>query len=151
TVAIAWSQYFNKALNFVGIDIPYQWYHSPFETSPTGVHGIMNIPAVIILFLLTALLVRGTKESAFVNGLIVVTKVTIVLMVIAIGWGFINPANHTPYIPAPTTHVDSAGISHAYGGLMGILGAAGVVFFAFIGFDAVSTAAQEAKNPKRDM
>jgi APA family basic amino acid/polyamine antiporter len=72
-------------------------------------------------------------------------------MVIVIGWGFINPANHTPYIPAPTTYTTPQGVTHAYGGIMGILGAAGVVFFAFIGFDAVSTAAQEAKNPKRDM
>jgi APA family basic amino acid/polyamine antiporter len=86
-----------------------------------------------------------------VNSIIVVTKVTIVLMVIAIGWGFINPANHTPYIPAPTTYTTSEGVTHPYGGVMGILGAAGVVFFAFIGFDAVSTAAQEAKNPARDM
>jgi APA family basic amino acid/polyamine antiporter len=72
-------------------------------------------------------------------------------MVIAIGWGFINPANHTPYIPEPTTYTTPQGVTHPYGGIMGILGAAGVVFFAFIGFDAVSTAAQEAKNPKRDM
>ena len=72
-------------------------------------------------------------------------------MVIAIGWGFINPANHTPFIPEATTHINREGIEHAYGGIMGILGAAGVVFFAYIGFDAVSTAAQEAKNPKRDM
>lgn len=151
TVAIAWSQYFNKALNFVNLNIPYQWYHSPFETSADGVRGIMNIPAVFILLILTALLVRGTKESAFVNGIIVITKVTIVLMVIGIGWGFINPANHTPFIPEPTQITDAAGITHSYGGIMGILGAAGVVFFAFIGFDAVSTAAQEAKNPKRDM
>ncbi|MBC8089402.1 MAG: amino acid permease [Phycisphaerae bacterium] len=151
TVAIAWSQYFNKALEFVGMSIPYQWYHSPFETSADGVRGIMNIPAVVVLFLLTALLVRGTKESAFVNGLIVITKVTIVLMVIFIGYGFINPANHTPFIPEAVQRVDSGGVERTYGGIMGILGAAGVVFFAFIGFDAVSTAAQEAKNPKRDM
>jgi len=77
--------------------------------------------------------------------------VAIVLMVIAIGWGFINPANHTPFIPQPTTYTTPQGIVHQYGGIMGILGAAGVVFFAFIGFDAVSTAAQETKNPKRDM
>jgi APA family basic amino acid/polyamine antiporter len=81
----------------------------------------------------------------------VITKVAIVIMVIFIGWGFINPANHTPFIPEPTVYVTPQGIHHAYGGIMGILGAAGVVFFAFIGFDAVSTAAQEAKNPKRDM
>ena len=68
-----------------------------------------------------------------------------------VGWGFINPANHTPFIPAATTYTTPQGVTHDYGGIMGILGAAGVVFFAFIGFDAVSTAAQEAKNPKRDM
>jgi APA family basic amino acid/polyamine antiporter len=81
----------------------------------------------------------------------VITKVAIVVMVIIIGWGFMNPANHTPYIPAATTYTTHEGVTHPYGGIMGILGAAGVVFFAFIGFDAVSTAAQEAKNPKRDM
>jgi APA family basic amino acid/polyamine antiporter len=115
------------------------------------VHGIMNVPAVFILLLLSALLIRGTRESALVNNLIVITKVSIVIMVIALGWSFINPANHTPFIPAPTTYTTPQGITHAYGGVMGILGAAGVVFFAFIGFDAVSTAAQETKNPKRDM
>ena len=111
----------------------------------------MNIPAVVILLILSALLIRGMQESAFVNSLIVVTKVAIVIMVITIGWGFMNPANHTPYIPDATTFTTAQGITHPYGGIMGILGAAGVVFFAFIGFDAVSTAAQEAKNPKRDM
>jgi APA family basic amino acid/polyamine antiporter len=153
TVAIAWSEYFNKVLEYVGLNIPYEWCHSPFETMPgsAGVHGIMNIPAVGILFLLSALLIRGTQESAFVNSLIVVTKVAIVVMVIAIGWGYMNPANHTPYIPAATTYTTAQGVVHPYGGIMGILGAAGVVFFAFIGFDAVSTAAQEAKDPKRDM
>jgi APA family basic amino acid/polyamine antiporter len=150
TVSIAWSEYFNKVLEFVGMQIPYQWCHSPLETM-NGVTGIINVPAVLILLLLSALLIRGTQESAFVNGIIVVTKVSIVLMVIVIGWGFINPANHTPYIPAATTYTTTQGVTHAYGGIMGILGAAGVVFFAFIGFDAVSTAAQEARDPKRDM
>jgi basic amino acid/polyamine antiporter, APA family len=151
TVAIAWSEYFNRVLQYVGMHVPYQWCHSPLEISPEGVQGIMNIPAVFILLVLTALLIRGMQESATVNSIIVVTKVAIVLMVIVIGWGFMNPANHTPYIPAPTTFTTAQGITHPYGGVMGILGAAGVVFFAFIGFDAVSTAAQEAKNPKRDM
>jgi basic amino acid/polyamine antiporter, APA family len=152
TVAIAWSEYLNKVIGYFGWQIPYEWCHSPFEVmAGTGVHGIMNIPAVGILFLLSALLIRGTQESAFINGLIVVLKVAIVVMVITIGWGFINPANHTPYIPEATLYTTPQGITHAYGGIMGILGAAGVVFFAFIGFDAVSTAAQEAKNPKRDM
>ena len=152
TVAIAWSEYFNKVLEFFGWSVPYQWYHSPFETMQgTGVHGIVNVPAIGILLVLSLLLVRGTQESAWVNSLIVITKVTIVIMVIVIGWGFINPANHTPFIPATTTYTTHEGVTHPYGGIMGILGAAGVVFFAFIGFDAVSTAAQEAKNPKRDM
>jgi APA family basic amino acid/polyamine antiporter len=152
TVAIGWSEYFNKVLQFFGLHVPYQWCHSPFETmAGTGMHGIMNIPALFILAIISALLIRGTQESAFVNGLIVITKVTIVIAVIVVGWRFINPANHTPYIPAASTYTTPQGITHPYGGIMGILGAAGVVFFAFIGFDAVSTAAQEAKNPKRDM
>ena len=151
TVSIAWSEYLNKILEYFGMRVPYEWCHSPLEMGPGGVHGVMNIPAVFILLVLSALLIRGMKESAFVNGIIVITKVAIVLMVITIGWGFINPANHTPLIPAATTFTTDQGVTHAYGGIMGILGAAGVVFFAFIGFDAVSTAAQEAKNPKRDM
>ncbi len=151
TVSIAWSEYANRVLDWFGLRIPYQWSHSPFEHDPTGIHGMMNIPAVFILLLLTLLLIRGTKESAFVNGLIVVLKVSIVLLFIGIGWGFINPANHTPLIPAATTYVTPQGITHAYGGILGILGAAGVIFFAYIGFDAVSTAAQETRNPKRDM
>jgi APA family basic amino acid/polyamine antiporter len=151
TVATAWSEYANRVLDWFGLRVSYQWSHSPFEHDPTGIHGMMNIPAAFILLLLTLLLIRGTKESAFVNGLIVVLKVSIVLLFIGLGWHFINPANHTPMIPAPTTYTTPQGITHAYGGILGILGAAGVVFFAYIGFDAVSTAAQEARNPKRDM
>jgi basic amino acid/polyamine antiporter, APA family len=155
TVSISWSQYFNKVLDFLHIpQVPYRLSHSYWDVgmgANAGVHGIINLPAVGILLALSLLLIRGTRESAFVNSLIVITKVTIVVMVIVIGWGFVNPANHTPYIPAATTYTTSQGIPHPYGGLWGILGAAGVVFFAYIGFDAVSTAAQEAKNPKRDM
>jgi basic amino acid/polyamine antiporter, APA family len=153
TVAIAWSEYFNKVLEYVGWHVPYQWCHSPWELSmgANPVHGIANLPAIAILFLLSALLIRGTQESAFVNNIIVVTKVSIVVMVIILGWGFMNPANHTPYIPEATTFTTPEGVTHPFGGIMGILGAAGVVFFAFIGFDAVSTAAQETINPRRDM
>ena len=150
TVAIAWSEYFNRVLGYLGMDIPYQWRHSPMEMAD-GVSGIMNIPAVFILAILSGLLIRGTRESAFVNNIIVITKVAIVLMVIVLGWAFVNPANHTPFIPEATTYVTPEGVTHNYGGVLGILGAAGVVFFAFIGFDAVSTAAQETKNPRRDM
>ena len=153
TVGIAWSEYLNNLLTnvFHVSAIPYQWCHSPFEHSVDGVNGIMNIPAFGIIALLSLLLIKGTKESAFVNGLIVIAKVAIVVLIIVLGWGFINGANHTPYIPEPGTYTDHQGISHTYGGIMGILGAAGVVFFAFIGFDAVSTAAQETKNPKKSM
>lgn len=160
TVSIAWSEYLNKLL---GGAIPYEWCHSPFEsfTDDSGVKhsGIMNAPALIILLLLTLLLIKGTQESAFVNAIIVFIKVAIVILFIAIGWQFINPDNHTPYmIPEGTPAVkDAAGkVLNSYDGIFkhgwgGVLGGAAIVFFAFIGFDAVSTAAQEAKNPKRDM
>ncbi len=159
TVGIAWSEYLNKLLEMFGLHIPYRWSHSPFEVcdgtgsfvAEAGAHGIMNIPALFIILMLTMLLIRGTKESAFVNGIIVISKVAIVVMFIVLGWSYMNPANHAEYIPTATKYVDSQGVSHNYGGIWGILGAAGVVFFAFIGFDAVSTAAQEAKNPKKDM
>jgi basic amino acid/polyamine antiporter, APA family len=156
TVGIAWSEYLNKFLQYFGTSVPYAWSHSPFErlTDATGAvvaHGVMNVPAFCIVAALTLLLIRGIQESSFVNGIIVITKVAIVILFIVLGWGFINPANHVPYIPAPSTVVDAQGISHHFGGLLGILGAGGVVFFAFVGFDAVSTAAQESKNPKRDM
>jgi APA family basic amino acid/polyamine antiporter len=160
TVAIAWSEYLNKLL---GGAIPYEWCHSPFEsyTDSAGVlhQGIMNAPALVILLALTLLLIKGTQESAIVNAIIVFIKVAIVILFIAIGWQYIRPENHTPYmIPEGTAAVtDQAGKviadysgwnKHGWGG---VLGGAAIVFFAFIGFDAVSTAAQEAKNPKRDM
>ncbi len=110
--------------------------------------GMVNLPALGILLALTLLLIKGTQESAIVNSIIVFIKMAIVLLFIFIGWNFINPANHTPFlIPEGTEGHDSI-FTWGYGG---ILGGAAVVFFAFIGFDAVSTAAQEAKNPKRDM
>ena len=151
TVAIAWSEYFNKLLEIFGLHVPYQWCHSPFEVSTSGIHGIMNLPALFIIIVLTLLLIRGMQESAVVNAIIVILKVAIVVVVIAMGWQYIRPENHTPFIPANSTYTDQQGISHHYGGIVGILGAAGVVFFAFIGFDAVSTAAQETRNPKKDM
>ncbi|QNR83184.1 amino acid permease [Pedobacter riviphilus] len=154
TVGIAWSEYLNKLLVEVlhTSPIPYEWCHSPFQSHPDGtVNGIINLPALFIVGLLSLLLIKGTSESAFVNGLIVITKVSIVILIIVLGWGFIHEANHHPYIPKATTYVDHAGISHSFGGFWGVLGAAGTVFFAFIGFDAVSTAAQETKNPKTAM
>ncbi|HVX49134.1 MAG TPA: amino acid permease, partial [Chitinophagaceae bacterium] len=106
TVSISWSEYLNNLLmQTAGWKIPFEWSHSPFETPVMvdGVlhHGIVNLPALLILVLLSALLIKGTQESAMVNAIIVVIKVAIVLVFIAVGWQFINPAHHTPYlIPA---------------------------------------------------
>ena len=154
TVSISWSEYLNKLM---GGRIPYEWCHSPME-SIAGHHGIMNVPALIVLLLLSLLLIKGTQESATVNTVIVVLKVAIVLVFIAVGWGFMKTGNHSPYvIPADAKPAVLAnGTQYSYApffnhGWGGILAGAGVVFFAFIGFDAVSTAAQEAKNPKKDM
>lgn len=158
TVGIAWSEYLNNFLINVlhTSPIPFEFSHSPFQkiTDPVTqevTHGIINLPALFIVAMITLLLIKGIQESAFVNGIIVIVKVTIVILIIVIGWNFINPVNHTPYIPAASVFTDEHGIDHSYGGIMGVLGAAGTVFFAFIGFDAVSTAAQETKNPKRNM
>lgn len=162
TVSISWSEYLNKLLEVFGTHVPFEWSHSPFERvlDSAGVmhHGIMNIPALFILLALSLLLMKGTEESATVNSIIVVVKVSIVLIFIAIGWQFINPSNHHPYLipddAAPAKLRDGTLYSytnffrHGWGG---IISGAGIVFFAFIGFDAVSTAAQEAKNPSRDM
>nr|WP_199076405.1 amino acid permease [Pedobacter sp. ASV19] len=161
TVSIAWSEYLNKLLENFGFSVPYALCHSPFQTSPDGISGIINLPALFIVCLLTFVLIRGTQESATLNGIIVILKVAIVIAFIAIGWGFMNPANHTPYIPVNEGEVKFLKgqegffdfFTHSFGkfGWSGIIAGAGVVFFAFIGFDAVSTAAQEAKNPKKDM
>ncbi|MEJ7645939.1 MAG: amino acid permease [Chryseolinea sp.] len=149
TVSIAWSEYLNNLLISLDIGaIPYQWCHSPMETSVSGIQGIINLPALFILFVLSLILIKGTKESATVNAVIVVIKVSIVLVFIFVGWQFINPTNYEPFMIPADTPGHEAWNRHGWGG---IFGGAAVVFFAFIGFDAVSTAAQEAKNPKRDM
>ena len=146
TVSIAWSEYLNKLL---GGAIPYEWSHSPLEHSVSGVSGIMNAPALIILLALTLLLIRGTQQSATVNAIIVFIKVAIVLVFIVVGWHFINGANHDPYFLPQAKATDPNNMFKW--GWGGVLGGAAIVFFAFIGFDAVSTAAQEAKNPAKDM
>ncbi len=155
TVGIAWSEYLNKLLEMFGLRVPYEWSHSPFESVKDAAgmmhHGMMNVPALFIILMITMLLIRGSRESAVVNGIIVISKVSIVILFIVLGWSYMNPINHANYIPQASIYTDTQGVNHNYGGIWGILGAAGVVFFAFIGFDAVSTAAQEAKNPRRDM
>ncbi len=145
TVSIGWSEYLN---NLFGGRIPFEWCHSPMETSAAGVHGMINLPAVLILLVLSLILIKGTQESAMVNTVIVTVKLAIVIAVIFLGWHFINPANHTPYTIPANIPGHGGVFKHGWGG---VLGGAGIVFFAFIGFDAVSTAAQEAKDPGRDM
>jgi len=148
TVAISWSQYFTKFLHFFGLGISPQYSLSPFETAtlPNGaiIHGIFNFPAVAIVALISILLIKGTKESAWVTTAIVLLKVGVVLVFILVGAHFINIKNYENYIPANTGVFGEFGIS-------GIFRGAAIVFFAFIGFDAVSTAGLEAKNPKRDL
>lgn len=149
TVSIAWSEYLNNLLRSFELgEIPYQWSHSPFETSATGVTGIMNIPAFLVVAALSLVLIKGTKESANLNMVIVIVKVTIVLLFIALGWGFINADNYSPFLIPQDADKHQDFFKFGWGG---VLNGAGIVFFAFIGFDAVSTAAQESRNPKRDM
>ncbi|WP_281323405.1 amino acid permease [Flavobacterium aestivum] len=158
TVGIAWSEYLNNLLiNVLHVSpIPFEFSHSPFQKMVDPVthqvtHGIINLPALFIVGIISLILIKGIQESAFINGIIVIVKVAIVVLIIVLGWQFINPENHKPYIPAPSIFTDEHGVGHSFGGVMGILGAAGTVFFAFIGFDAVSTAAQETINPKKNM
>jgi basic amino acid/polyamine antiporter, APA family len=140
TVGVSWSGYFNKLLHEFGLEMPLYLTKSFAEVDGGGI----NLPAVVIVSLLSLMLIRGTKESASLNNILVIVKVAVVIIFIALGWKFINPANHTPYIPANTGVKGEFGIS-------GIAAGAALVFFAFIGFDAVSTAAQEAKNPQKGM
>ncbi|MGC9992819.1 MAG: amino acid permease [Candidatus Cybelea sp.] len=143
TVSVGWSGYFNFILHTLfSLNIPQAWQHSHWDATP----GIANLPAAAIIFLITALLVRGTKESGSVNAVIVAIKLAVVLFFIAIGLGHINPANyHLP--PGPLT---GAGGYFPFG-VAGMFGGAAFIFFAYIGFDAVSTTAEEARNPARDL
>jgi APA family basic amino acid/polyamine antiporter len=131
-VAIGWSGYFNNLLMLAGINLP-AWA----TRAPGGQDGgIANIPAALIVLLVTVILVVGIKESARATGVVVVIKLAVILFFIAIGSTSIDPANWTPFMPQ---------------GFAGVGAAAAIVFFAYIGFDAVSTAAEEAKNPRRDV
>ncbi len=161
-VSIAWSEYLNQLLATFDIAIPYMFCHSPFQTSLDGVQGIINLPAFLVIAVLSLLLIRGTKESVALNIIMVILKVAVVVAFITIGWSYINPINHTPYIPQNMGEVKLMNgeigfwehiTSGEFGkfGWGGIVSAAGIVFFAFIGFDALSTTAQECKNPKKDM
>jgi APA family basic amino acid/polyamine antiporter len=140
TVSVSWSSYVSKLFLMYGIKLPDSLTHCPWDTPA----GYINLPAVLIILAISTLLMIGISESARVNAVIVVIKVTIVIVVICVGFGYINKANYTPFIP------DNTGVFGEFG-WSGIFRASAVIFFAYIGFDAVSTAAQEAKRPQRDM
>ena len=138
TVSVSWSKYLVRLLGTFGLSFPDGLTKSPLEG------GIVNLPAIFIICLISGVLIIGISESASVNGFIVALKVTIVVLVIGLGFAYINRANYVPFIPPNDGTFGHFGYS-------GIMRAAGMIFFAYIGFDAVSTAAQEARNPKKDM
>ena len=148
TVAVGWSGNFVKLLGYMGITLPGQWTNAPFAYSTTTglsqTGALLNVPAFLIVLALTVILVIGIKESAGFNNFIVFVKVAIIFLVIGFGFMFVDAGNWTPFIPENTGKFGEFGWS-------GILRGAGVIFFAYIGFDAVSTTAQEAKNPQKDM
>ncbi|HEX8349355.1 MAG TPA: amino acid permease, partial [Hymenobacter sp.] len=137
-----------RFLSKYDIHIPAQLVLSPFETGKLAdgsvVAGFINLPAVLIVLGITAIIIRGTQGSAVFNAIVVSLKVLVVLVFIGLGWQYIDPANYQPYIPTNTGNFGEFGWS-------GILRGAGVVFFVFIGFDIVATMAQETKNPQRNM
>lgn len=148
TVAVGWSGYVVSFLRDIGINVPaaFSAARGTVVTLADGstVTAIFNLPAVLIVAVVTALLVVGIKESARVNDVIVMIKVAVVILFIVGAVWAINPANWSPFMPANT------GVREEFG-WTGVMAGAGLVFFAYIGFDAVSTAAQEAKNPQKDM
>ncbi len=148
TVAVGWSGYVVSFLNSFGIHIPVELttptLQMNLDTNTVTNTGGFNLPALLGIGAMTGLLVVGVKESATVNNVIVVVKLAVVLLFIGIGSMYVNPDNWHPFIP------ENTGIDGQYG-WSGILRGAGIVFFAYVGFEAVSTAAQEARNPKRDV
>jgi APA family basic amino acid/polyamine antiporter len=169
TVAVAWSGYFEKLLHQFGIHPPIWLMNDPATAAEKTELAIkaaekagnmqlaadlasqgsfaFNLPALIITFIVTAILIKGIKEAAKTNNLIVILKVAVVLFVIFVGFFYIDTSNYTPFIPEEV--VDAKGVSHF--GWSGVVTAATIVFFAYIGFDAVSTQAGEAINPKKDV
>ncbi|MCS6823243.1 MAG: amino acid permease [Cytophagaceae bacterium] len=147
-VAISWSRYLVKFLSNMNIHISPEWCMSPFDsiTNAKGVtvYGIMNVPAAVVIIMVSLVLIKGTQESVLMNSLIVALKLSVVILFIVLGWPYIDTSNYAEYIP------ENTGTFGEYG-WTGILRAAGTIFFAYIGFDAVSTAAQEAKNPAKGM
>ncbi|MDR6560557.1 MULTISPECIES: amino acid permease [unclassified Arcicella] len=159
TVAVSWSGYFNKLLHLFGITMPYYLTNDPFSGAQYAIDNNItepasfsfNLPAFLITWLVTWILVKGVKEAANTNNLIVILKLSAILFVIIVGIFFVNVDNWHPFIPEPemVKHADGK-MQEAYG-IKGILSGAAAIFFAYIGFDVVSTSAGEAINPKKDI
>jgi basic amino acid/polyamine antiporter, APA family len=147
-VSVSWSAYLISALHDLGIELPAAIIASPWQSvlDPKGqlIAGHINIPAVLIILAISILLIRGVKQSAIFNACMVVIKLATVLVFIAVGIFYIVPENYHPFIP------ENTGVFGEFG-LSGILKAAGVVFFAYVGFDAISTTAQEVRNPQKSL
>ncbi|MBQ8099224.1 MAG: amino acid permease [Bacteroidaceae bacterium] len=138
TVSISWSRYVVSFFDSMGIALPHSLTACPWDG------GTVNVPAFLIVVLMSLFLIRGTKESSLFNSIIVFLKVTVIILFIVLGWKYVNNDNFHPYIPANTGSFGSFGLS-------GVFRGAAIVFFAFLGFDSVSTMAQETRNPKRNM
>ena len=148
TVAVGWSGYFVSFCRDIGITLPPALTAPPGTMVPiadgTSVHGVFNLPATVVVLLVSTLLVIGIKQSASTNTVLVIIKAMVLVLFVAVGAAYVKAENLTPFIPPNTG-------AFGHFGWSGVLRGAGVMFFAYIGFDAVSTAAQEAKNPQRDM
>lgn len=148
TVAVGWSKHFIPFMkDFFGVSMPEQWCRAPLDYVDGKIvqtEHFVNIPAILLIWVICGLLIVGMKESARFNNVMVAVKVTIILLIIGLGWGYINWDNLTPFIPENTGEIGKFGWS-------GVGKGAAVIFFAYIGFDAVSTAAQETRNPQKDM
>lgn len=159
TVAVSWSGYFNKLLHLFGVSMPYYLTNDPFSAKQYAIDNnvanpssfAFNLPAFLITWLVTWVLVKGIKEATNTNNLIVILKLSAILFIIIVGVFFINVDNWHPFIPEPemVKHADGS-MKEAYG-IKGILSGAAAIFFAYIGFDVVSTSAGEAINPKKDI
>ncbi|CAA7194514.1 APC family permease [Chryseobacterium potabilaquae] len=151
TVAVSWSGYFGKLLKMFGLHLPDYLTTDPQTYIAAGNSGFsMNLPAFLIVLFVISILVRGTKGAAKANNFIVVLKVSAIIFVIIAGAFFINPGNWSPFIPEATTITEN-GVSHSAYGIGGVIAGASAIFFAYVGFDAVSTQAGEAINPKKDV
>ena len=151
TVAVSWSGYFGKLLKMFGLHLPDWLTTDPQTYAAAGNSGFaMNLPALVIVLVVISILLRGTKGAAKANNFIVMLKVAAIIFVIVAGAFFIDPVNWTPFIPAQTVITEN-GVSHNAYGVAGIIAGASAIFFAYVGFDAVSTQAGEAINPKKDV